>query len=82
MKNNNRLLAALGCATLLMSFRLTGNCQANETTVPKEKVVALVKRIEAQQAQIEANQIKIESKLAEVHELVRQTWVFARRASK
>jgi hypothetical protein len=55
---------------------------ASDAPIPKEKVVALAKKIEAQQARIERNEMEIQRQLAEVTENVRQAWVLSRRASK
>ena len=47
----------------------------------KEKIFALMRRVENQQAQIEDNQILINTQLDDATEKVRQAWVFSRRAS-
>jgi septal ring factor EnvC (AmiA/AmiB activator) len=47
----------------------------------KEKILALIKRVENQQGEIEDNQILINTQLSESTEKVRQAWVFSRRAS-
>jgi len=50
--------------------------------IPKEKVVALVKRIHTQQAEIQENAIKINSQVYDISQMVQQAYMFSRRASK
>jgi mRNA-degrading endonuclease toxin of MazEF toxin-antitoxin module len=53
-----------------------------DSVVPKDKVIALVKRIEEQHAQIEENQMKIDQQLADITLMVQQAYDFSRKASK
>ena len=48
----------------------------------EQRLLALVKEIQAQQAQIASNQTKIEGKVAEVAEAVRVARIFAGRGGK
>jgi hypothetical protein len=83
MKPSGYLIAF--CFATLMLIRGSsskGQAPASEQSIPTEKVLALVRRVEEQQKVIESNEIKINTRLAEVSETVRQAWVFARRAQK
>jgi hypothetical protein len=53
-----------------------------ELFVPKEKVIALVKRIQEQQRQIENNQAEIDQQVYDITNVVDQAFFFSRRASK
>jgi hypothetical protein len=53
--------------------------QAPDSKDERAQVIALVKEVQAQQAQIVANQNKIDSKLAEVAEAVRLARIFSSR---
>jgi hypothetical protein len=69
-------------ATLLMvATALPLAAQAPDAADPQQ-LLALVKEVQAQQAQIADNQTKIESKLAEVTETIRVARLFAGKAGK
>ena len=69
------LLSVLALSALLT---ISGSGQ-NPSTNNEQRLLALVKEVEAQQAQIAANQEKIDSKLAEVTEAIRVARIFAGR---
>jgi hypothetical protein len=50
--------------------------------IPKEKVIALVKRIQQQQREIEENQININIQIYNITQVTHQAFMFSRRASK
>ena len=58
---------------------LTAPAEQERTADNREELVALIKEVQAQQAQLAANQKKLESKLAEVAETVRVARIFASR---
>lgn len=53
-----------------------------ELFVPKEKVIALLKRIQEQQRQIENNQAEIDQQIYDITNVIDQAFFFSRRASK
>jgi hypothetical protein len=53
-----------------------------DSVVPKDKVIALVQRIQEQQKQIEDNQAKIDQQIYDITNVVDQAFFFSRRASK
>ena len=53
-----------------------------DSVIPKEEVIALVKRIQEQHAEAEANQIKIDQQLADISLMVQQAFSFSRKASQ
>jgi hypothetical protein len=67
---------------LLLSFTLllfsSGAAQTPEAR-QEEQLLALIKEVQAQQAQIADNQAKIDSKLAEVAETVRVARIYSKR---
>ena len=69
------LVLALSSIALLATSASRG--QAPEAS--DEKLLALVKEIQAQQTQIAANQGKIEAKLAEIAEAIRVARIFTSR---
>jgi hypothetical protein len=81
MKSSGYLIM-LCLTTLMLIASSKAQAPASEQSIPKEKVIALIRRVEEQQKVIESNEIKINTKLAEVSETVRQTWVFARKAQR
>jgi hypothetical protein len=70
-------------AAILLSLTLllfsSGGAQTPESR-QEEQLLALVKEVQAQQAQIADNQAKIDSKLAEVAETIRVARIFSNRA--
>jgi hypothetical protein len=78
------LLITLFTLVVFMGGRPSFNGQSQQSVdvIPKEKVIALAKQIELQQAQIEENQIAIDTKIADIGEDVRLAMFFSRRASK
>jgi len=70
-----RLLAAILLFTLVAALPLAAQApDANE-----QQLVALIKEVQAQQAQIAANQTKMESKLTEIGETIRVAHMFSGR---
>jgi len=70
------LLTLLLPGTLLvMSFSAAQTPDANQ----EQKLLALIKDVQTQQAQLAANQAKIEEKLAEVAETVRTARIYTKR---
>jgi endonuclease III len=70
------LLALLLPGTLLvMSFSAAQTPDANQ----EQKLLALIKDVQTQQAQLAANQAKIEEKLAEVAETIRTARIYTKR---
>ncbi len=69
------LLALLFPATLLISSSVA------QTPDPKQEqqLAALIKEVQAQQAQIAENQAKIEAELADLAETIRVTRIFSKR---
>ena len=71
------LLALLLPATLMvMSFSDAQTPDANQ----EQRLLALIKEVQTQQAQMAENQKKIETKLAEIGETVRVARIFAGRS--
>ena len=71
------LLALLLPATLMvMSFSGAQTPDANQ----EQRLLALIKEVQTQQAQTAENQKKIETKLAEIGETVRVARIFAGRS--
>jgi septal ring factor EnvC (AmiA/AmiB activator) len=67
-------LALLFAATLLISSSVA------QTPDPKEQqLAALIKEVQAQQAQIADNQAKIETQLADLAETIRVARIFSKR---
>lgn len=70
------LLALLLPATLLvMSFSAAQTPDANQ----EQKLLALIKEVQTQQAQLAENQGKIEEKLAAVTETIRTARIYSKR---
>ena len=70
------LLALLLPATLMvMSFSGAQTPDANE----EQRLLALIKEVQTQQAQLTENQAKIEEKLAAVTETVRAARIYSKR---
>jgi len=70
------LLALLLPATLMvMSFSGAQTPDANQ----EQKLLALIKEVQTQQAQLTENQAKIEEKLAAVTETVRAARIYSKR---
>jgi len=70
------LLVLLLAGTLLvMSFSAAQTPDANQ----EQKLLALIKEVQTQQAQLAQNQTKIEEKLAEVAETVRSARIYSKR---
>jgi hypothetical protein len=74
-----RLLAAILMTTFVAAIPLAAQApDPNE----QQQLVALVKEVQAQQAQIAANQTKIDEKLTELAETIRVARIFAGKAGK
>ena len=70
------LLALLLLATLMViSFSGAQTPDAN----PEQRLLALIKEVQTQQAQLTENQAKIEEKLATVTETVRTARIYSKR---
>jgi hypothetical protein len=70
------LLALLAPSTLLvMSFSAAQTPDTNQ----EQKLLALIKEVQAQQTQLAENQAKIEERLAEVAETVRTARIYTKR---
>ncbi len=70
------LLALLLPATLMvMSFSGAQTPDANQ----KQRLLALIKEVQTQQAQLTENQAKIEEKLAAVTETIRSARIYSKR---
>jgi endonuclease III len=70
------LLALLAPGTLLvMSFSAAQTPDANQ----EQKLLALIKEVQTQQAQLAENQGKIEEKLAVVAETIRTARIYSKR---
>lgn len=72
-----RILFAILLSLTLLLFSF-GAAQTPETR-QQEELLALIKEVQAQQAQIADNQVKIDSKLAEVAETIRVARIFSKR---
>ena len=72
-----RISVALLLSLTLLVFS-SGAAQTPETR-PEEQLLALIKEVQAQQAQIADNQAKIDSKLAEVAETIRVARIYSKR---
>jgi hypothetical protein len=72
-----RISVALLLSLTLLLFS-SGAAQTPETR-PEEQLLALIKEVQAQQAQIGDNQAKIDSKLAEVAETIRVARIYSKR---
>ncbi|HEV2994890.1 MAG TPA: hypothetical protein VGW99_02940 [Chthoniobacterales bacterium] len=72
-----RISVALLLSLTLLLFS-SGAAQTPETR-PEEQLLALIKEVQAQQAQIADNQAKIDSKLAEVAETIRVARIYSKR---
>ena len=59
----------------VMSFSAGQTPDANQ----EQKLLALIKEVETQQAQLAENQAKIEEKLAEVTETIRAARIYSKR---
>lgn len=69
------LSSAIALLLLLATFGSAQGPSANN----EQRLLALVKEVQSQQAQIISNQDKVESKLAEVSEAIRVARIFAGR---
>jgi hypothetical protein len=59
---------------------LSSIAQTPDSKDDQEKLLALVKEVQAQQAQIDANQTKIDAKLADLAETLRAARIFSSRS--
>ena len=69
------ILALLFPATLLISSSVGQTPDSNE----EQKLLALIKEVQAQQAQIADNQNKIDAKMADLGETIRVARIFSKR---
>jgi hypothetical protein len=74
----SRISIAVLFVSLSLFVSLPGVAQTPEAA-DGEKLLALVKEVETQQAQIADNQAKIEAKLADVSEAIRVARIFSKR---
>jgi hypothetical protein len=72
-----RIFVAILLSLTLLLFS-SGAAQTPETR-QEEQLLALIKEVQAQQAQIADNQAKIDSKLAEVAETIRVARIYSKR---
>jgi hypothetical protein len=72
-----RIFVAILLSLTLLLFS-SGDAQTPETR-QEEQLLALIKELQAQQAQIADNQAKIDSKLAEVAETIRVARIYSKR---
>jgi protein-disulfide isomerase len=72
-----RISVAILLSLTLLLFS-SGAAQTPETR-QEEQLLALIKEVQAQQAQIADNQAKIDSKLAEVAEAIRVARIYSKR---
>jgi len=72
-----RISIAILLSLMLLLFS-SGDAQTPETR-QEEQLLALIKEVQAQQAQIADNQAKIDSKLAEVAETIRVARIYSKR---
>jgi len=72
-----RIFVAILFSLTLLLFS-SGAAQTPETR-QEEQLLALIKEVQAQQAQIADNQAKIDSKLAEVAETIRVARIYSKR---
>jgi hypothetical protein len=72
-----RISIAILLSLTLLLFS-SGAAQTPETR-QEEQLLALIKEVQAQQAQIADNQAKIDSKLAEVAETIRVARIYSKR---
>jgi hypothetical protein len=63
----------------ILFVALSGPAQTSKNDDPQQ-LLALVKEVQAQQAQIAANQAKIEAKLAELAETIRVARIYSSRS--
>ncbi len=76
---NRKIFAVILAVALFSALPLSAQTpDANE----QQQLVALVKEIQAQQAQMNDNQSKIEAKIAELAETIRVARIFAGKAGK
>jgi hypothetical protein len=64
---------------LILLAAISGPAQTSKNDDPQQ-LLALVKEVQAQQAQIAANQAKIEAKLAELAETIRIARIYSSRS--
>jgi hypothetical protein len=72
-----RISVAIFLFLTLLLFS-SGGAQTPETR-QEDQLLALIKEVQAQQAQIADNQVKIDSKLAEVAESIRVARIYSKR---
>ena len=72
-----RIFVAIFLSLTLLLFS-SGAAQTAETR-QEEQLLALIKELQAQQAQIADNQAKIDTKLAEVAETIRVARIYSKR---
>ena len=67
------------CAIALLTLLVTSGSAQGPAANNEQRLLALMKEVQAQQAQITANQDKIDSKVAEINEAIRVARIFAGR---
>ena len=65
---------------LILSPLLSSVAQTPDLKDDQEKLLSLVKEVQAQQSQVVANQIKIDAKLADLAETLRVARIFSSRS--
>jgi uncharacterized protein YlxW (UPF0749 family) len=73
-----KTLCLIACFASFALF--STRAQAPNTKDQEEQLLALVKQVQAQQAQLGANQKKIDGKLAELAETIRTARIFSSRS--
>ena len=74
----NRILSALAppAVLLTMSFSSAQTPDANQ----EQKLLALIKEVQTQQAQMAANQAKIDEKLNDLADIIRDARLYSKRS--
>lgn len=69
-------------AAIALAFVTSSSAQAPQEATPEQRLLALAKEVQQQQAQVAANQEKIEAKLVAVTEAVRVAKIYSSRGGR